>query len=322
MTKTGLGHAGQKSATGKFSPQTTHLLEVLGERPIAYHAIFARVFGIKAAIMLGQLLYWHGRQADPDGWIRKTSDEMEDETALSERSQEGARSALIAKSAIEYKRRGAPAMPHYRLNHEAILDAVLSYLDSAKRPNQLGQNVLTSWDVYRGNLIGQNVLSITETTTESTTETTAEREGAARPPRARAAPRPSVTAPASIRGQPPPNARRPKWQGPLSDDPRVTTYIALTQYTPNKVQTDAILAEVQDLALWERTIRERQGYGCSVSNVCGNDRSALADYKRGGPQSFGTATNRARSAGVPPADSNIAKIARIVGQEVLDGIGE
>ncbi len=48
------------------------LLDLLADRPIAYHPQLARAFGSpNVAIFLGQLLYWTGREADPEGWIWK-----------------------------------------------------------------------------------------------------------------------------------------------------------------------------------------------------------------------------------------------------------
>lgn len=165
---------------GTYSEDTVRLLEMIGQRPIAYHPAFARSFGVKAAILLGQLLYWHGKQQNTDGWIRKTAPEIEEETALSEREQETARAGLMSEGCIEFKRIGMPAMPHYRVVHGQILECVLSKQVRTKRPNKSQQNVPTCEDVHRGVMLGQNVLSITESTHKTTTEITAEKERASR----------------------------------------------------------------------------------------------------------------------------------------------
>lgn len=171
-----------------YSEETLQLLNALGARPIAYHPAFARVWGVKAAILLGQLIYWHGKQSNTEGWIRKTVAEIDEETALSEYEQETARSALAAAGVIEYKRMGVPAMPHFRISHDAILAALTAgkdehksaEQDSAKAPNQLGENHLSSSGVHSGNLIGENHLSVQEITTKNTTETTSKMQGGAR----------------------------------------------------------------------------------------------------------------------------------------------
>lgn len=170
-----------------YSVETLQLLNELGARPIAYHPAFARAWGVKAAILLGQLIYWHGKQANQDGWIRKTVAEIDEETALSEYEQETARGVLVKAGAVQYRRMGVPAMPHYRINHDAILDALTrtekrkdTEQDGAKATNQLGENHLSSLVVCRGNLIGENHLSVQEITTENTAEITSEKQQSAR----------------------------------------------------------------------------------------------------------------------------------------------
>ena len=38
------------------------LIELLGDRPVAYHPMLAKRLGsVKAALFLSQLLYWHGK---------------------------------------------------------------------------------------------------------------------------------------------------------------------------------------------------------------------------------------------------------------------
>jgi hypothetical protein len=162
---------------GTYSNETLQMLNALGARPIAYHPAFARAWGVKAAILLGQLIYWHGKQSNTDGWIRKTVAEIDEETALSEKEQETARRVLIAEGALEYARFGVPAMPHYRINHAEIVAALTSksaQQDRTEVPNQLGQNGLSSQAVSKGNLIGQNGLSVQEITTKNTSEITSE----------------------------------------------------------------------------------------------------------------------------------------------------
>lgn len=63
-------------------------------RPIAYYPALARLLGVKAAIFLGQLIYWTGREASSDGWIFKTTSDIEEETGLSRKEQSHARKRL------------------------------------------------------------------------------------------------------------------------------------------------------------------------------------------------------------------------------------
>src|SRR5438045_2263428 len=80
---------------------------LLGDRPIAYHAVLGRALGsASAGILLSQLWYWSPYGADPDGWIWKTREDIYDETALSRYEQESARAALRTAKVIEEKVKG------------------------------------------------------------------------------------------------------------------------------------------------------------------------------------------------------------------------
>ena len=53
-------------------------------RPVAYYPSLRRITGsTNATIFLCQLIYWKGKEADPNGWLYKESDEIEVETGLS-----------------------------------------------------------------------------------------------------------------------------------------------------------------------------------------------------------------------------------------------
>lgn len=105
-----------------YSQETRALLDALSRRTIAYHPDLATSLGsIPAAVILGQLLYWHGKQADAGGWIVKTARDLEAETAVTERQQETVRALLISVGAVEFERRGIPAMPFWRVNHDKII---------------------------------------------------------------------------------------------------------------------------------------------------------------------------------------------------------
>ena len=55
-----------------YSKEAQALLELLGDRPIAYHPKLAQVLGgVKEALFVSQLLYWHGKGAHKNGWIWK-----------------------------------------------------------------------------------------------------------------------------------------------------------------------------------------------------------------------------------------------------------
>ncbi|MBA3024330.1 MAG: hypothetical protein KKG03_05535 [Gammaproteobacteria bacterium] len=101
-------------------------LDQLLIRPVAFFPVFAKLGGsVNAGVMLSQLWYWSdGRTKNEDGWIWKTAPEWFTETALTVSEVEGARKKLVERRLIKYKRAGIPAKPYYRLDKQAILEAI------------------------------------------------------------------------------------------------------------------------------------------------------------------------------------------------------
>lgn len=105
-----------------------------GERPIAYSVNLAKLTGdAKAALFLSQLVYWtrvgvniehHG------GWIFKTREQWQGETALSRYEQESARSHLLDAGLMQEARIGSPARNCYRLVPEALGMGLSGLLDT------------------------------------------------------------------------------------------------------------------------------------------------------------------------------------------------
>lgn len=73
--------------------------------PVAYYPTLCRVFGMEESVFIAQLVYWTGKQADADGWIYKTSDEMREETGLSYEQQRRIRRKLMGDSIGSKNRR-------------------------------------------------------------------------------------------------------------------------------------------------------------------------------------------------------------------------
>lgn len=109
----------------------TLILALLQDQVLAYRPMLARCFGgVCAGVMLSQLLYWDGKQADPDGWIMKPTQELTDETALTPYEIESARGALVKSGAIEYARKGMPARSCYRLRHTIVIDKLQEFMSA------------------------------------------------------------------------------------------------------------------------------------------------------------------------------------------------
>lgn len=101
-------------------------IKLLG-RPVAFYPSIAKIFGIKESLIVCQLLYWTPK-ADPsngEGWIFKSSEEMEFETGLTYREQFRARRNLIDLGILEER--------HERLNHRLFFRVNLGALNEALR---------------------------------------------------------------------------------------------------------------------------------------------------------------------------------------------
>lgn len=120
---------------------------VLGDRPIAYHPILARIAGsVPAGVLLGQLLYWDGVMSSAkgeawDGWFYKSGREIEYETALKRYARDQARGELVERGLIETKLKGVPATLHYKIQHDALERAIEALNDDEDAENSSLQTV-------------------------------------------------------------------------------------------------------------------------------------------------------------------------------------
>ena len=134
----------------------------LGGHALTAHPVLTRRLGPSAAILLGQILYWHGKKASGE-WIYKTVDDMERETGLTRFQQETAIRRCQVLGLLDVEVRGLPAKRHFR----AHLSAVTSLAGSWQRRNSVGGTQSSLGDLPSR--------STSETTQESTQEITAER---------------------------------------------------------------------------------------------------------------------------------------------------
>jgi len=128
-------------------------------RPVAFYPSLRRITGsTTATLFLCQLIYWKGKEADADGWIYKTSEEMEAETGLSYNEQKTARANLKDAGLIE--------------EHYARLDHKLKFRLNFDTINEKWGNADTdngeSGNPSFGNDTSPNSLNESENTTENT----------------------------------------------------------------------------------------------------------------------------------------------------------
>lgn len=134
------------------------------DRPIAYHPILAKVCkSATAALFLSQIAYWSDKGADPDGWIWKTQEEMEDETGLTRSEQETARRDLKRLGLLKEERRGVPARMWYLVDWDVLTNLIAEIPQTRMRKSRKQEE--------------PNPANYSETIAETKSETTASGDG-------------------------------------------------------------------------------------------------------------------------------------------------
>lgn len=91
-------------------------LQGLGH-PVAYYPILGKVFGMQESIFLAQFVYWTGKGDDPDGWIYKSAEEIQQETGLTYEQQQRVRKVLGS-----HERYGVRGSRIRRVHFEQIIE--------------------------------------------------------------------------------------------------------------------------------------------------------------------------------------------------------
>lgn len=109
------------------------LINLLMDKPVAYHADIAKAIGsVNAGLFVSQLMYWTGKEKSQDGFIYKTQAEWYDELGMGRREQETARKKLKSLGILEEKLVGLPAKLHYKIHFDALIQVLKKYYDSLK----------------------------------------------------------------------------------------------------------------------------------------------------------------------------------------------
>lgn len=138
----------------------TDFLEGVG-RPVAYHPGLKKITGsTTATIMLCQFIYWRGKESDPDGWLYKSSEDIEGETGLSYDEQKTARKKLVGLGFMEEYYARLDHQMKFRLNLNAINDAW----------GKAVFNIPESGNTALGKAVSHDSLNESETTSETTTK--------------------------------------------------------------------------------------------------------------------------------------------------------
>lgn len=106
-------------------------------RPIAFYPQLTKITGrATATILFCQLFYWEDKGTLGDGWIYKTSQEIEQETGLSYTEQHGARQVLVKLGILIEK--------YDRLNHRMLFKIDKERLDDIWEEHESTSENITS----------------------------------------------------------------------------------------------------------------------------------------------------------------------------------
>lgn len=91
---------------------------------VAFHPRMTKFCGsTNANVFLSNMFAWSGHGKDPDGWIYKSSEDIEFETGLSYKEQAAARRLLVSRGFIEEKHRRFEHRMYFRVDKDRISDA-------------------------------------------------------------------------------------------------------------------------------------------------------------------------------------------------------
>ncbi len=124
-----------------MSEYKTIIQDLLQCKPVNYRSDFTKISdSLTAGVMLSQAFYWDGKSTKrSDGFFEKDSEEMYDETGLSDKQQRTAREKLAEKGFMEFKRGGDRGKMCYRVNFHAVEAALIGFY-SAKAEDSDRQN--------------------------------------------------------------------------------------------------------------------------------------------------------------------------------------
>jgi hypothetical protein len=142
------------------------------KRPIAFHAVLARMVGsVPAGLMLSQAIYWtsvvEAHQPHRGGWFYKSQPQWTDETCLSRCEQESARKHLRKWDFWHEDRRGQPCRLWFRVDLKKLAAAISQFEERSHSSVPNGRNP-DCWETADKH--ARKPQTIPETTADTTTE--------------------------------------------------------------------------------------------------------------------------------------------------------
>lgn len=106
-----------------LSPSQCKIVILSGQRrPIASSAYLNKIYGVACGVFYNQLLYWEGKQANKQGWIRKSKKESYDETGVTLDQQDRAVKIGLENGFLEQSIMSIPGTRHLRIDVEKFID--------------------------------------------------------------------------------------------------------------------------------------------------------------------------------------------------------
>jgi hypothetical protein len=144
------------------------------DKPIVIYPIAIRAFkGIEEAAFVFQFRFWMGICDDPDGWVYKSADELEQFFFLSYKQQTRVREALVDLKVLEERYERASHLMYFRIDRDVFNSLMEAAREKKHLPNghmpKRGNSTIPNGQVAPAQT-GSSFHS--ESTAESTTEGT------------------------------------------------------------------------------------------------------------------------------------------------------
>jgi hypothetical protein len=220
-------------------------------RPVAFYPGLAKAFGgIKPAVFVCQMTYWKDKGDSPDGWIYKTSDEIEAETALTYKEQTAVRTLLVLHKVLEERYARTEHQMYFRINWD-VLNAVWDeYITNGKVLEHPTKSKVASSNKSGGSLPKGVSLS---SNTDSTQKNTQKKK---------------VSTP-----------KQPKEKKESTPQPaEILLFKEVAQHYPTKTQRELVVAAIQKITVRlgrETTPEDLRPFWLAWANVSRNEWSLV-----------------------------------------------
>lgn len=104
------------------------LIKQMAQRPILFNAALARLAdSAVAGLFMSELLFWWGKGSYP-GWIYKTIQEIQSDTALTRSEQDRAIKIWKRMGVLSVELRGIPRRRFFKIDHQRLEWMAMEYL--------------------------------------------------------------------------------------------------------------------------------------------------------------------------------------------------